>query len=266
MSFQELVEGGSRELRPYNRAQDQATSDLISSVFKLQTEVSRLKADVQRLGTPRDTPELRQKIADTNDRLKLSARDIGERLKAAATANNSPQTQKIVSNFQAVLANFESIMKTAHAKEAASLPRKPAHVAVDIDTGAAGEDGEQRQALLQQQQQQQQRQQQEMVHLETELQYNEVLIEERDEAIQEISHQIGEVHEIFQDLATLVNDQGGMVDDISDHIERAADRTRDASTQLRKAEKSQRGARNRQCWLFAIAGVVLLVLFLVLVS
>ncbi len=27
-------------------------------------------------------------------------------------------------------------MKSAHAKEAASLPRKPAHVAVDIDTGA----------------------------------------------------------------------------------------------------------------------------------
>lgn len=57
-----------------------------------------------------------------------------------------------------------------------------------------------------------------------------------------------------------------MVDDISDHIERAADRTRDASVQLRKAEKGQRGARSRQCWLFAIAGVVLLVLFLVLVS
>jgi uncharacterized integral membrane protein len=33
-----------------------------------------------------------------------------------------------------------------------------------------------------------------------------------------------------------------------------------------QAEKSQRGARNRQCWLFVIAGVVLLVLFLVLVS
>ncbi len=34
--------------------------------------------------------------------------------------------------------------------------------------------------------------------MDEELQYNEVLIEERDEAIQEISQQIGEVHEIFQ--------------------------------------------------------------------
>ena len=78
----------------------QATSDLIAAVFKLQTEVSRLKADVQRLGTPRDTPELRQKIAGTNDRLKLSAKDIGERLKAAATEANTPQIQKILTNFQ----------------------------------------------------------------------------------------------------------------------------------------------------------------------
>ena len=46
--------------------------------------------------------------------------------------------------------------------------------------------------------QQQQQRQAELVQLEGELQYNEVLIEERDEAIQEISHQIGEVHEIFQ--------------------------------------------------------------------
>lgn len=33
---------------------------------------------------------------------------------------------------QAVLANFESIMKKAHAKEAASLPRQRAHVAIDM--------------------------------------------------------------------------------------------------------------------------------------
>lgn len=261
MSYQELAENGARELRTYNRsAPDQATSDLISSVFKLQTAVSKLKADVQRLGTARDTVELRQKIADSNDRLKQSAKEIGERLKVAAAQNNNQQTQKILSNFQAVLANFEAVMKTAHAKEAASLPRKPAHVAIDIDAGSGEE------AALLQQQQQQQEQRQEAVQLEGELQYNEVLIEERDEAILEISQQIGEVHEIFQDLAVLVNDQGGMVDDIADHIERTAERTRDAGVQLRKAEKSQRGTRNKQCILFIIAAIVLAVLFLVLIS
>ena len=53
-------------------------------------------------------------------------------------------------------------------------------------------DGAEQQALLQAQQRQ------EFRRVDEELQYNEVLIEERDEAIQEISQQIGEVHEIFQ--------------------------------------------------------------------
>ncbi len=57
--------------------------------------------------------------------------------------------------------------------------------------GLSGGAAEQ-QALLQREQRQ------EFVRVDQELQYNEVLIEERDEAIHEISQQIGEVHEIFQ--------------------------------------------------------------------
>lgn len=57
--------------------------------------------------------------------------------------------------------------------------------------GMAGQGGEEA-ALLQQ------AKQQEFIRVDEELQYNEVLIEERDEAIQQISQQIGEVHEIFQ--------------------------------------------------------------------
>lgn len=57
--------------------------------------------------------------------------------------------------------------------------------------GMVGQGAEQT-ALLQQ------AKQQEFIRVDEELQYNEVLIEERDEAIQQISQQIGEVHEIFQ--------------------------------------------------------------------
>lgn len=43
----------------------------------------------------------------------------------------------------------------------------------------------------------------------TQLEYNTALIEEREQGIAEIAQQIGEVNEIFQDLAVLVNDQVG---------------------------------------------------------
>jgi hypothetical protein len=52
--------------------------------------------------------------------------------------------------------------------------------------------------------------QQQLAQLETELVYNEVLIEERDVAIQEITHQIGEVHEIFQARRILTVDRRSM--------------------------------------------------------
>ena len=40
----------------------QVNKDLIAKVFRLQTEVSRLRSDVNKLGGPRDTVDLRHKV------------------------------------------------------------------------------------------------------------------------------------------------------------------------------------------------------------
>ncbi len=66
-----------------------------------------------------------------------------------------------------------------------------------------------------------------------------------------------------QDLAVLVNDQGMMLDDIESNITRAADRTAEAGGQLRAAERSQRGARNKMCFILLAVSVVLGVILLV---
>lgn len=70
----------------------------------------------------------------------------------------------------------------------------------------------------------------------------------------------------MQDLAVLVHDQGQMVDTIDENITRTEQHTQDAGVQLRKAEKSQRAARNRNCFILMIVAFVLailVVLFLV---
>ena len=54
-----------------------------------------------------------------------------------------------------------------------------------------------------------------MIQVESELAYNEAVIEERAQGIQEIQQQIMEVNEIFQDLAVLVKEQGGMIGEYS---------------------------------------------------
>ena len=66
----------------------------------MQTELTRLKADVRQLGTARDTVALRQRVAAANARLKVSAQLIGEQLKSLAVQNKSLQIQKIIGNFQ----------------------------------------------------------------------------------------------------------------------------------------------------------------------
>lgn len=40
----------------------QANKELIARVFRLQTDVSRLRADVNKIGGPRDTVDLRHKV------------------------------------------------------------------------------------------------------------------------------------------------------------------------------------------------------------
>ena len=68
-----------------------------------------------------------------------------------------------------------------------------------------------------------------------------------------------------QDLAVLVNDQGMMLDDIESNITRTADRTAEAGTQLRGAERSQRGARNKMCFILLVVGAILAVIVFVTV-
>ena len=52
---------------------------------------------------------------------------------------------------------------------------------------------------------------QEVLLLDSEIAFNEAIIDEREQGIQEIQQQIGEVNEIFKDLAVLVHEQGAMI-------------------------------------------------------
>ena len=79
-------------------------------MFKLQTEVSRLKSDVQKLGSARDTVELRQKVGAAIQRIQSSAQDIKGRLMKLHNESKTPQTTKIVNDFE-VRAYFACLNK-----------------------------------------------------------------------------------------------------------------------------------------------------------
>lgn len=97
---------------------------------------------------------------------------------------------------QATLKDLQTTLKVAKSKEAASLPKEAKQTtalppsALDLESGVLADE---RQAVMQQQQQQQERS-----LLESRLQYNDALIDERDEGIQDIQRNIQDIQEMFQ--------------------------------------------------------------------
>ncbi|KAG5223482.1 syntaxin family protein [Salix suchowensis] len=253
MSFQDLEAGrplasSRREL--INGKQD-ATQAVASGIFQINTAVSTFQRLVNTLGTPKDTPELREKLHRTRLHIGQLVKDTSARLKQASETDHYAgvsQSKKIADaklakDFQAVLKEFQKAQRLAAERETAYTPFVPqavlpsSYTASEIDV-SFNKSPEQR-ALL---------------------------VESRRTGIHEIQQQIGEVNEIFKDLAVLVHEQGSMIDDIGSHIENSQAATAQGKSQLVKAAKTQRSNSSLTCLLMVIFGIVILIVIVVLAA
>ncbi len=78
----------------------QVNQQLIQRVFRLRTAVSRLKAEVAKLGGGQDTIEHRKGVADSISKIQDEAQDIKQRLMQVAPEQKNRQTAKILSDFE----------------------------------------------------------------------------------------------------------------------------------------------------------------------
>lgn len=225
MSFQDLEAGNARGLprrggggRAGAAAAGAGASQAVASgVFQINTAVSTFQRLVNTLGTPKDTPDLRERIHKTRQHITQLVKDTSEKLKQASEADHRVEVSaskkiadaKLAKDFQAVLKEFQKAQRLAVEREAAYAPfisqagLPQSYNSSEVNNGA-DKLAEQRTALLESRRQ-------ELVFLDNEIVFNEAVIEERDQGIQEIQHQITEVNEIFKDLAVLVHDQGQMI-------------------------------------------------------
>jgi hypothetical protein len=114
---------------------------------------------------------------------------------------------------------------------------------------------------------QQQRQLMDEPHLaeQSEVDFQENLIIEREGEIRQIEQSVGELNELFRDVAHLVHDQGEMLDAIDVNVENTLTDTRGADVELRSAARYQKSARTKACCLLVILAVVLLIVVLAVV-
>jgi syntaxin 7 len=269
MSFQDLEAG-----RPLNSRRDlvNGTQAVASGIFQINTAVSTFQRLVNTLGTPKDTPELREKLHKTRLHIGQLVKDTSAKLKQASEidhrvevgANKKITDAKLAKDFQAVLKEFQKAQRLAAERETAYSPFVPksalpsSYTASEVDI-SSDKSQEQRALLVESRRQ-------EVLLLDNEITFNEAIIEERDQGIQEIQHQIGEVNEIFKDLAVLVHEQGAMIDDIGSNIESSHAATSQAATQLRKASQSQKSSSSLTCLLLVIFGIILLIVVIIVVA
>ncbi|XP_068305329.1 syntaxin-22-like isoform X2 [Pyrus communis] len=249
MSFRDLEAGrGSNYSRrgDLGNGKQDPTQAVASGIFQINTAVSTFQRLVNTIGTPKDTPELREKLHKTRLHIGQLVKDTSEKLKQVserdhhteANASKKITDAKLAKDFQAVLKEFQKAQRLAAERETAYAPFVPqavlpsSYTASEIDVNSE-KSPEQRALLVESRRQ-------EVVLLDNEIAFNEAIIEEREQGIQEIQQQIGEVNDIFKDLAILVHEQGTMIDDIGSNIEGAHAATGQAKSQLVKASKTQR--------------------------
>lgn len=241
------------------------TTQLSDKLFSLTASISKLSNQIALLGTRRETDRVRERVQDLLSETGDSFKDIGEGLKKVGGWHDMGPSQKYTANklgteFRASLTEFQGLQRLALEKQRASATA--ARTALDsegVSSPSGGEGGQQQQQLQQEQQQELRLADQ------SEVDFQESLITEREAEIVQIEQSVGQLNELFRDVATLVHDQGLSLDIISENVESTRDDTRNADQQLRTASRHQKSARGKACCLLIILAVVLAVVVLAVV-
>ncbi|RCI02798.1 hypothetical protein CU098_004085 [Rhizopus stolonifer] len=212
MSFNDLEQGlpnGPIHIDTDN--DDRLFKDLAQRIAQQTFHINGNTASIERLvnllGTNRDSVEVRNNLHDvtlaTRDLIKDSTLD----LKSLSSINlNDPKSrqrrleqQKLSKDFQKVVAHFQTIQKASASKQREFIDKTKA-TTVMLQNQVEEEEIEQQQQLNGQRQAQ-------IEALDHEIEYNELLIHDRENEIQNIEQGIGELNEIFRDMGMLVNEQ-----------------------------------------------------------
>ncbi|XP_020219213.1 syntaxin-22 [Cajanus cajan] len=264
MSFQD-IQGGSH---PPSRRTQSPSQAVAAGIFQINTAVATFRRLVDAVGTVKDTPEHRQKLHNTRQRILQLVKDTSAKLKsltesdrdANANASKKIEDAKLARDFQTTLQEFQRVQQLASERESTYNPAAPSSLPTSSGSGeeSVGLDVE-RQPFIREQMRQ------EILLLDNEISFNEAMIEEREQGIREVEEQIGQANEIFKDLAVLVHEQGVVIDDIQSNIDASAGATTHARVQLAKASKNVKSKTSWCWWVLAIFVVVLIILLVLLI-
>jgi syntaxin 7 len=248
--------------------------ELMSKLFNLTGNISRLSNEVALLGTKRDTERLRERVHDILEETKDTFKEVGEGVKKIQSWEDvsvCPRStylliktlkfskpsqkytqQKVAKEFQNNLTTFQGVQRQALEKQRSSA--SAARSALE-EQQLPGVDGGNQFG-------QQQSQEQLRLASQDEVDFQDSLIVEREAEIRNIEQGVTELNELFRDVAHIVSEQGEQLDLIANNVENTRTDTRGADLDLRSAARYQRNARSKACCLLLILAVILTVIIL----
>lgn len=183
------------------------TKSISQKIFTITSNVALIHRYIGLLGTPRDTDKMRASLMDTLSQTKDITKDLIPKIRTLSRwdaeeigPSGKYEQQKLTGDFQKAAMDFQNAQRLALEKQKDYV--KDAKAAIEEEHAEEGEPPKH-----------QQEQQQQRLHLldNSEIEFNEQLIEEREHEIQGIEQGITELNEIFKDLATIVTEQGSML-------------------------------------------------------
>ncbi|XP_062495529.1 syntaxin-7 isoform X1 [Pezoporus occidentalis] len=218
-----------------NQLAQRITSN-IQKITQCSAEIQRI---LHQLGTPQDTPELRQQLQQkqqyTNQLAKETDKHIKEFGSLPATSEQRQrkiQKDRLVGEFTTALTNFQRLQRQAAEKEKDFVARVRASSRV---SGGAPEDTYKERTLVSWDSQPQAQQVQDEEITEDDLR----LIQERESSIRQLEADIMDINEIFKDLGMMIHEQGDVIDSIEANVENADVHVQQANQQLSRAADYQ---------------------------
>ncbi|KAI9091023.1 t-SNARE, partial [Phlyctochytrium arcticum] len=203
------------------------------TIFTISNNVATIQKLLALFGTTKDTSDMRSRLhsltENTRDMVRQTGSDLKSLLARSKTSSSSSSSgsntgqlgdrhrkmaqQKLQKDFEAVLKRFQSVSQLAAEKsrEYVALARA-AHVD-DPNNEDDDDDAVESQPLMSR------NQRMHLQQVDTDIEFNEALISEREEDLREIEKSIVEVNEIFRDLGTLVHEQQYMLDNIESNVQ-----------------------------------------------
>lgn len=222
-----------------------------SKLFTISSNISKLSKQVTLLGTKRESDRVRERVLELLNTTTEDFKDILEHVNkieewADVTPSQKYTQQKLWRNYQAAHREFQALHQDALPKLRAS--ESAARAALEEATSP----GIERQSEFGQQQMQA------PLRLadQSEVDFQDTLIVEREANIRSIEAGLVELNEVFRDVAHIVSEQGEQLDSIAANVENARTDTRGADVELRSASRYQKNARGKMCMLLLILAVI----------